>query len=233
MQLVQQAYTGSRNVRTTTDKYIFTPTAQILQPLFDAGFHIVDSKSASKSVYGKHFFKLEHAKLPQCGQRKIQIIGRNAHDGSSSLFLTAGVFEFACYNGLVIGHSFGYFKKPHRGRIDDFINGVWEVVDRAQQVPQLIHKLEDTYLNKDRAEEFATRAAALRPVARPDQLLIPNRTDDVSFSLWKIFNTIQENLLKGRFNTPSNRPGIPIRSAARDYDLNTKLWNLAEEYAQQ
>jgi len=96
-------------------------------------------------------------------------------------------------------------------------------------------------LNLDQQKEYAEMAIGLRwdkdekglyPVD-PSQLLKQRRSADEGNSLWKIFNKVQENLVKGG-QRPTGRLGRRTRkvtSAIADHKLNRDLWNLTEHIA--
>jgi len=67
----------------------------------------------------------------------------------------------------------------------------------------------------------------------PCQLLKQRRSADEGNSLWKTYNKIQENLVKGG-QRPIGRHGRRTRkvtSALADHKLNRDLWGLTEEIA--
>lgn len=66
------------------------------------------------------------------------------------------------------------------------------------------------------------------------QVSIPQRRFDKSNTLWKVFNTIQENIEHGNYKAPSNtKKGLimrkvkPITSMGKKEIFNQKLWEQA------
>jgi hypothetical protein len=54
------------------------------------------------------------------------------------------------------------------------------------------------------------------------------REDDKGSDLWTTYNRLQEDLIRGGFNTGTRRAGM-LRSMTRSSTINRQLWNLAEE----
>jgi len=76
-----------------------------------------------------------------------------------------------------------------------------------------------------------------------NMLLLPNREADKGFSLWNVFNTIQENILRGRLEYQvwsKNKKGEriiksmktrPIKSVEQKIEMNQFLWKELERLA--
>jgi hypothetical protein len=103
-------------------------------------------------------------------------------------------------------------------------------------------------LDDGEREAFAEAAHFLRvadahgevntPV-KPQQLLEPRRANDRSRDLWTVFNTIQENVIRGGLyatgrDANNRRRSVrtrPINGIDQDIRLNKALWVLAERMA--
>ena len=84
---------------------------------------------------------------------------------------------------------------------------------------------------------FAVEALALRLSndRKPEQyeimdMLSPKRKADEGKTLWKTYNIVQENLIKGGFQL-NNRQARAIKNPIEDFTLNQDLWTLAGSYA--
>jgi hypothetical protein len=84
---------------------------------------------------------------------------------------------------------------------------------------------------------FATEALALRLSGdrKPEQyeltgLLEAKRKEDQPNDLWHVFNRVQENLTKGGFEL-NERTARAIKNPMMDFEMNMKLWSIAEAYA--
>ena len=54
--------------------------------------------------------------------------------------------------------------------------------------------------------------------------------EDYADDLWTVFNVVQEKLIRGGIKLPTNRHSRPINNFVNDNTINTKLWELAEQY---
>jgi hypothetical protein len=64
-------------------------------------------------------------------------------------------------------------------------------------------------------------------------LLTPNRKDDEGDDLWKVFNVVQEKMIRGGVQVSNQRGKVTkmrkIDNIIAQNTINTKLWTLAEE----
>ena len=83
---------------------------------------------------------------------------------------------------------------------------------------------------------FADAAAVLRFESysvEAEDLIRPRRREQSDRSLWSVYNTVQENIMRG--GIPQRRPdgsrflSRPVRSVDEEIRLNLKLWKLAAE----
>jgi hypothetical protein len=67
---------------------------------------------------------------------------------------------------------------------------------------------------------------------QPSQLLITHRPEDIGNDVWRTYNVIQENLLRGglarRVNGGRLTRSRRISSIPENVRLNTGMWDLAE-----
>ena len=97
--------------------------------------------------------------------------------------------------------------------------------------------MERTRLEEPRRIAFAEEALRLRfPKDRhrrmnPASLLEARRSEDAGDDVWRVYNVIQENVIRGDLagRSASNRSirSRAIKSVKRDVELNTGLWKLA------
>ena len=84
-------------------------------------------------------------------------------------------------------------------------------------------------------KQFAQRAIDMRGMnVDIEQVLRPRRSEDVGNDLWRVFNRIQENIMKGGLEGVSAE-GRKIRtqglkSMGPVFRTNVNLWAMAEEY---
>jgi hypothetical protein len=161
----------------------------------------------------------------------------NSHDGTSAYQVRAGLYRPVCTNGLMakLG-DFGVIHVPHRGNIvANVVEAATRILTQFEPVAVAVKGMVATYLS-DRAQlEFAEEAVAIRwrgemPV-QPRRLLEARRPADVGDDLWRVFNTVQENLIRGGVTSraASGRLGRTrgIRAIKEDVRINSQLWQAA------
>ena len=166
-----------------------------------------------------------------------EIVIVNAHDGTSAYQVRAGLYRPICTNGLMtkLG-DFGIIHVPHRGNVvANIVEAAQRILSQFEPVAVAVRGMVATYLS-DRAQlEFAERAVAIRwrderPI-RARQLLGARRPADVGDDLWRVYNTVQENLIRGGVVSQSAsgrlRRTRGIRAIREDVRINTELWQAA------
>jgi hypothetical protein len=234
---------GSRS-----DKYTYIPTSDVLKGLRAEGFLPYEarqggSRDEEKRGFTKHMLRLRRVEDRQVGDSFREIILLNAHDGTSSYQLMSGMFRLVCSNGLVIadGEAQG-IKIPHKGDIvSQVIEGAYTVIDEGAAIDAAVEGMRLLSLSEPEQEAFAAAAAELRfddgktPIL-PHQINAPNRRDDVGNDLWRTFNRVQENLVRGGVNYQqrdennrlvARRRTRPVNSIDGNVSLNRALWTLA------
>jgi hypothetical protein len=79
--------------------------------------------------------------------------------------MLAGVFRFACCNGLVVGQTAHDIRIPHKGNVQhDVIEGAYRVLGDFQTVGESTQAMKALTLDEEEEEDhaFATAALALR-----------------------------------------------------------------------
>ena len=242
-----------------SERFQVIPTHQLLSGLSKEGFvpvkvQVGGSRDEEKRAFTKHLIRFRRsddlAGVPKVGDSHPEVVLLNAHDGTSSYQLHAGLFRLVCTNGLTVSdQDFGSVKVGHSGRglLDKVIEGTYRVLDDA--VTALDHAQQLQTVNLDRDERRIFGEAALR--LRFDEENLPRdisglevtrarREADVSNNLWLTFNKAQENLIRGGLNyrhtnEEANRTSFretrPVNGADGDLKLNRALWHLANEFA--
>ncbi|EDX6466419.1 DUF945 domain-containing protein, partial [Salmonella enterica subsp. diarizonae serovar 60:r:e,n,x,z15] len=229
-----------------SEKYSYIPTITLLENLRREGFEPFFAcqsrvRDPGKREHTKHLLRLRRAGQIT-GQQVPEIIILNSHDGSSSYQLLPGYFRQVCTNSLVCGQSFGEIRVPHRGDIaEKVIEGAYDVLGVFDRVEEKREAMQSLLLPPPAQQALAKAALTYRfgeehqPVTTA-QVLTPRRREDYGQDLWTVWNTLQENLLKG---------GLPGRTAQGkrthtraingidgDVRLNRALWVMAEQMQQ-
>ncbi|EKC2495546.1 DUF945 domain-containing protein [Salmonella enterica] len=229
-----------------SEKYSYIPTITLLENLRREGFEPFFAcqsrvRDPGRRDYTKHMLRLRRAGQIT-GQQVPEIIILNSHGGESSFQLLPGIWRQVCANGLVCGQSFGEIRVPHRGDIaEKVIEGAYDVLGVFDRLEEKRDAMQSLLLPPPAQQALAKAALTYRfgeehqPVTTA-QVLTPRRREDYGQDLWTVWNTLQENLLKG---------GLPGRTAQGkrthtravngidgDVRLNRALWVMAEQMQQ-
>jgi len=226
------------------DSYTFVPTVQVLDRLRSEGFEPFEvrqtrCRKVDKTPFTRHMVRLRHPDMINNKEITPEIILLNSHDGSSSYQLLTGMFRAICDNGLVAGNVAGDFRIAHRGNIgDNVIDGCIRIVDDLEQIMGRVDTYQSKILALTDQREFAARAMELKwGDKRPfdsEHLLSARRHEDAHANLWNVFNTVQENLIKGGIAAKSasgrRTRTRGIKAIDKDIKINKGLWQLADEF---
>ena len=238
----------------TSSRYSFLPTSSILSGMAEQGWMPVAAqeqlvRDQSRECFQKHMLRFAHRNdLQRPGAERPEIVIVNSHDRSSAYQLHAGIFRFLCLNGLVVCDE--TFKRISITHLNFDPSKVIEAsVSIAEGIPAIMNGLQEMKaltLTDGEREAFAESAAILRygsvetaPV-RPFKLLEPNRYEDSGKDMWRTFNTVQENCIRGgqkdRAKRKPNGHRMPKSRAVTGIDgnvaLNKALWHLAGKMAE-
>lgn len=206
-----------------SDRYVYVPTARIVEALGERGFqpvHAIEQRvrDASREGYQKHVIRFRAPAMSQAvakvGDTVPEIVLRNAHDGTAAYEIGLGMLRLVCLNGLLIGSDWAIAKVRHSGNerkiIGDVIDATFSVVSQAERALNAADTWQHVQLAAPERQAFAEAAHLLRwdgqpdaeghvaePPIKPEQLLHARRRDDQAANLWTTFNTVQENIIKG------------------------------------
>jgi hypothetical protein len=227
----------------TSASYTFISTERVLGALGSAGFLPVEARQSARSrgpVHARHLIRLRRRfETIELRDAIPEILFLNSHDGTSAYQLRVGLFRVVCTNGLVVSAGvFPVWRVMHRRDVvEDVVQAALQISERFELLAASVERMERTQLDRLQQLDFAAEALAMRfpkdlpGAVEPSRFLVPRRSEDVGNDLWRTFNVLQENLLRG---------GIPRRSASNrltrtrritaireDVRLNSALWELA------
>jgi len=227
----------------TSSSYTFISTGRVLGALASAGFLPVEARQAVRAkspMHARHLIRLRRRCETVALRDSVpELLLLNSHDGTSSYQLRVGLFRVVCTNGLVVSMGiFPVWRVMHRGDVvQDVVCAALRISERFEQLAAAVERMERTMLNESQRLELAGEALALRfpndaaGAMQPSQLLVPRRAQDVGNDLWRTFNVLQENVLRGGLvrRSASNRLTRTrgIQAIATDVRLNTALWEMA------
>jgi len=245
-----------------SSRYVFVSTRDMLDNLMRNDFVPVEArvsrtKDESRRGFNKHMVRLRHRSdldnyrnERRVGDTSFETILRNAHDGTGSYQFMAGLLRLVCLNGMVVSDgTLADVKVLHSGnrerQIKKVVEGAYQVLQHGPRVMDKVRSWQQLQLTKDEQMAFAEGARTLRfgdakgnvdtPI-QAQQLLHPRRYDDRGDDMWKVFNRVQENAIRGGITAMGrDANGRPRRSSSRevrgidgDVKLNKALWMLGE-----
>ena len=251
-----------------SEKFRPIPTIEVLRALAKEGFMPVSAQQQGarredRREFGKHLVRMrrfdDNAKNLQVGDTTAEFVLMNANDGTSVYNLKGGLFRVACLNGMVCELPGSEFVKVRhslndpspRAIIDNVIEGTYRVltnIDTMLDAPRNWSKVE---LTAPQTMQLANRAhrmffrdvdGVVRTAVKPEQLLHVKREADRGNDMWRVFNRIQEWLLKGGIESVSysdtSRWGKvetrsrthPINAIDRNVKVNTSLFDIGRRF---
>ena len=173
-----------------------------------------------------------------------QILLTNSHDGKNAFTFTAGLFRMVCENGLVVStNEFEKVAIRHMGYdFDELQKQITEMVERLPLTVESMNNMIDTKMNQKSILKFAKDMLAVRfpedelrrITIDMDEFITPVRPEDKGDDLWSVFNVIQEKIIEGDFDYTvgtKHRKARQIKNFKQDMDLNSKMFDIALEYA--
>lgn len=245
-----------------TDRYAALHTSDIIPVMADHGYFPVQAAQtrARKGSDGDHrhhllsFAKIDD--LPRSDRPEITLF--NSHDGSGAVRLFAGIYRMICSNGIVIGDGSSTRVYHTERQLNGFEDMLRQTIQNVPKVLETMERMKSVQLSIRHAELMADKALSLRwkplePMpgeerrgngvyytgATIDDVVRARREEDAGVDAYRLFNRIQENVLRGnafvRSITTKHPEGVtrkarPISSVKEHTTINEKLWNIVEEY---
>lgn len=235
-------------------KYRFVPTIDVVNKMRDEGFVPMSAMQGrtripGKSAFTRHMIRFRRIQdveaMDKVGAECLEICVANAHDGTSSYQVDAGVFRLVCLNGMMVSAGdLQCIRSRHSGAADlpaQVIDASFEIIEQAPAIMGAIADMRATKLDSATQEAFATAALELREsplVVSPRHALQPRRPEDRNEpngqrDLWRTFNVVQEHIIRGgvpAYNANNRRMHTrAVTSVGEDIRLNRALWRLADE----
>jgi len=246
-----------------SERYTYIPTINLVEGLEREGFEVVEvaqsrARDADRRDFTKHIVKMrrgQHA-FGRPGEHVFrddreeipEVCLVNSHDGTSSYQMFAGLFRLLCNNGLMVACGISTeIRIPHSGDVlSRVIEGAFTVVSDFDKVRANADRMKALTLEAPEATAFARAAIVAKygeledgKTAYPitaEQALTPRRHGDEGANLWRTFNRVQENLVRGgqraaRTATGRRQTTRPVAGVTQNVALNRALWTLADEMA--
>lgn len=219
-----------------SDRYSFADSEYYLQKFIDADWFIHSARQVSKSEYAPHQVILRNNDIATVGDLLPQLIFTNSHNGIKKMTIDTGIYRLVCSNGLVVPTSITQslsIKHLDLGdsTTDTIVNSFYE---KVPIIMNNIDRMRNKILTDDEIDNFTYNALQIRFInavgININDVVKPSRIEDYSDDLWTVFNVVQEKLIRGGIQLPSKRRSRPINNFVNDNNINTKLWELAEQY---
>jgi Domain of unknown function (DUF932) len=234
----------NRHPSKTSEAYRFISTKDVLDAFAEHDWHpakVIEArvrKPENRGFQG-HMVRLQHAEL-RSRDATPEILVKHSHNGQSALHLFAGLLELVCGNGLVVWNEIqGKLTLPHVGDAAFFIEAA--VRHFTASIPATFETRERwraITLKRDEQLAFADAAITLRfdrqaVEVDPKEVLTPRRWEQSEPTLWNVFNSTQENLMRGGIrqvrSDGSRFRSREVKNIDMDLRINRELWRLAEE----
>ena len=219
-----------------SNRYSFADSEYYLQKFIDADWFIHSARQVSKSEYAPHQVILRNKDIATVGDLLPQLIFTNSHNGIKKMTMDTGIYRLVCSNGLVVPTSITQslsIKHIDLGdsTTDTIVNSFYE---KIPIIMNNIDRMRNKILTNDEIDNFTYNALQIRFInavgININDVVKPSRIEDYSDDLWTVFNVVQEKIIRGGIQLPSKRHSRPINNFVNDNNINTKLWQLAEQY---
>ena len=231
-----------------SDKYAFIPTVEVIDMFRANSWYPVEAKESyvrlSKNQgYQKHLIRFRHIDdFLSNEDEAVEIVLTNSHNRTSSFIIQAGVFRFICANGLIVADSlFEKISIRHMGFKESEVKSAIErIVANTDKINKRINLYKQIELSNNEQISLARASKIIRfkpyQQIEPDYLLKPHRKEDEDNDLWRVFNRIQENVVRGRIKgknilTDRNFTSKPVKSIDSLVSINEKLFGLTDRFA--
>jgi len=245
----------------TSDNFKFQDSQVIIDALQASGFYL-DSNSIGNPRKDENRGFQKHLMIFRSGWtetkiddgNELTILVQNAHNGTSSVRFSIGIYRAVCANGLIVGDTLHEYRVNHRGKEFErnIIEAIANVRHRFTEIKYVVGKMQNIELNYDERRRLAWNALRVRVgekefskisnwVTVIDQLLGTRRIQDEGYDIYTVFNKIQENIMKGGFKYIINKDetiyNIKYKTLRKikkgsdtDIKFNSGFWNEAMKY---
>jgi len=236
-----------------SSRYSFVSTLDAVDLLRETGWFPIKvgqsgTRSSWKEGFQKHYIRFARNEHLDAKDERVDLILYNSHDLGSSFKLIASIWRQVCGNGLMVASELANYTHRHVGfNPDDFMESAVKIADSTSVIADQVNTLKEIHLLDEEQQIFAEAAHRLvyddpetAPI-KPEKLLSRRRFEDQKDDLWRTFNAVQENLIKGGLHGTVYNPETrktrkmttrPVRSLDRDIKLNQALWVLTEKMAE-
>lgn len=204
------------------------------------------TKNEDGKMYQKHMIRFAQKRQDLIvGDTIPEIVVYNSHNRSFALKIEMGLFRLVCSNGLTVADSsFSQISQKHINVDFEYIQEI--TIKAAKEFKSLSKRIEEykmiqlTEVEKNKFAYVARNAHwGEKSIVDPKLLLNTRRVEDEKNDIWSVFNTIQENVIKGGISyvgqnaegKARHRRTKEIKNIARDLKINQTLWAIMNGFA--
>lgn len=221
----------------TSERYSVVNTMEVIDGLVDRGF-LIDKVTGAASMtisnpFERHRVTLVNPDLTiDDGRTCARVILQNSYNAKSSFRIIAGLFRFACSNGLIIGQvgEMAKIQAVHVAGVDNAIKQADEYLDKLPKMNELIQVYRDIEVADELQVKLALELATTRQKMihgnqfnpdvfklDTDSMLVREREADKENDAWTIFNILQEKVMNGGYlYDPKGKGKIRIAKAIKN-----------------
>jgi hypothetical protein len=230
-----------------SEDYKFVNTGEVLNTLRNEGWGPVFAvqqkvRIPSRSTGTKHLVLLRQndSKAESMGLGGLiptmQLV--NSHDWSSRFEASFGMYRLVCGNGLIAsGAEFASFSIRHDTVAEDINKVLGRFNSYSTKMLERADKWMQIHVTQALMNQYAMEAARIRfgEEAGSDHaasLLTIRRPEDQGMNLWSLYNTVQENALKGGNKQGGmKRRSRELTNIGKSVEVNSQLFALTDQYA--
>lgn len=240
-----------------SSRYTFVSTAEVVDLLREDGWAPVKAREQHVRLNERQGFQIHEVRFARrtdlqltsfdVGHTRPEIVLQNAHDGTKSYRIDAGLYRLVCRNGLTVAdETFAHQSIRHLDSAPErFRAAAREIAAKVPEILQVIARWRTLTLTPAKRLEFARLAMKLRwgsnspmiTAVEPMKLLNPVRSADRGEDLWTTFNVVQEHLIRGgdsyrpwQNSSIRHKRTRPLAAIEASQRFNKALWSLAEEF---
>jgi hypothetical protein len=236
------AVLGTEKFSKRSDKYNFLSTKNVVDVFEENNWNVHSvsqvrnqRRTQHKKDFARHLISFTNPDLKEVNGIIPRIVVINSHDGSSKFKMMAGFFRFLCANGLIVADStFETIAVKHSKLAPEIIEeGIKRYIDVVPQITAKTEEMNSIILSPvDQLQLSGNISKRIwdgktAPI-QPSQLLEYRRPEDKERTLWKTYNTIQENIvnggLTGKTKTGKKLTTRGITSIKKTININQILW---------
>ena len=228
-------------------RYVHINTMDVIEQVLNSGGWNI-TKAIGKDQYGYHQVILTQndsfENTDRLGKLFPQIKVISSHDGTTKFQMLMGIFRLICDNGLVapMKNTSETNTVKHIGIDTDYVNGVIEnTLSNGYGIIGKISKMRNTDIFEDAKidlintalltkgrihENEATNFVSKLNDKTYESICQINRPQDAGNNIWNVFNTVQENVLRGNYTVygEKNRKARPVTDFRLNDRINTAMF---------